>query len=572
VRGKKYVANFDRQILLEHPMAAAVFRPGRLDIHRLEARYLVSSGHPSPERVKAKLDEVVVHKLREGLAVRLAALVQSADEAVWCIRRLELALDVNVAWDQEQLARAWSSQLARVMAGAIQGGSDGENVRYFANRAAYLARFVSDLAAGAAWGKWWYRRFAGLRLLPLSSAVRTALIEQPLIGQEALLLLAADERRAVLRGLSARDARWVLDAIANATPDSEEQRCFTEAWSTWQHGEMGPLDAEDEWRNALALYLWTRQKYPAIGGAALRTAARTLLCFARCLGLFQEKLFVAMTSGNIAAVYDLCGVADAETLLPLLRCLPAWTQEVGQALLARQTHRLPATTSGSAACRSTPFGGLFLLLPLLDELPLSVATQGWPEAGEIPAVTIVRFLLLIQCCGRPRAAAVFSDPLVRDLLAIPPDFSLALLADWQASITSTACDTFREVIASWRAEVLPPPNQFAHGDPRPEDLTYLTLPESFGYAPAYDAMLQEAAYVVMRTFARRLPGFAGSRLSYLYDNFLACSGSVEEEPLRRIVRLGPAPLRLVLQLTGMARTQYRLRWLDERPFVLFPEE
>ncbi|PYS76797.1 MAG: hypothetical protein DMF66_12790, partial [Acidobacteria bacterium] len=70
---------------------------------------------------------------------------------------------------------------------------------------------------------------------------------------------------------------------------------------------------------------------------------------------------------------------------------------------------------------------------------------------------------------------------------------------------------------------------------------------------------------------RRLPGFATSGLAYLFGNFLDFAGSLEDEEARRVVRVGRPPLNLVLMLTGMNRSSYRLNWLDERPFVLFQE-
>jgi len=38
------------------------------------------------------------------------------------------------------------------------------------------------------------------------------------------------------------------------------------------------------------------------------------------------------------------------------------------------------------------------------------------------------------------------------------------------------------------------------------------------------------------------------------------------------VRLGRPPLHLILTMTGMLRKVYRLSWLDDRPFALFPED
>jgi len=105
-----------------------------------------------------------------------------------------------------------------------------------------------------------------------------------------------------------------------------------------------------------------------------------------------------------------------------------------------------------------------------------------------------------------------------------------------------------------------------------DDLFYLTLPDSLRLAPALDSALTVAAQNLLRSFSWRLPGFAASSLSYLATNFLDFSGSLEEEPERRVVRLGRPLLHLVANLTGMSRQTYRLSWLDERPLSLFPED
>ena len=108
-------------------------------------------------------------------------------------------------------------------------------------------------------------------------------------------------------------------------------------------------------------------------------------------------------------------------------------------------------------------------------------------------------------------------------------------------------------------------------DKLPADLSYLSLPQSFGLRRAFDLALSVAAQGLMRAFAWRLPGFAGSNLPYLSSNFLDFAGSVEEEPARRVVRVGRPPLHLVLNITGMTRRTYGLSWLDDRPLALFQE-
>ena len=88
--------------------------------------------------------------------------------------------------------------------------------------------------------------------------------------------------------------------------------------------------------------------------------------------------------------------------------------------------------------RSTAFGGIFLILPHLDELPLVEATRDWPHADEAAAISLVRFLVLLKCCGRENSERAFYDPLLRDLLLIPPTLSPEALRTWQAQLKSRA--------------------------------------------------------------------------------------------------------------------------------------
>jgi hypothetical protein len=105
----------------------------------------------------------------------------------------------------------------------------------------------------------------------------------------------------------------------------------------------------------------------------------------------------------------------------------------------------------------------------------------------------------------------------------------------------------------------------------PGDLDHLALPPALGIDRALDATLTIAAQHVLRSFAYRLPGFAGSNLPYVWHNFLDFRATFEEETGRRIIRLGRPPLHLIFSITGMTRQTFRVEWLDGRPFDLFQE-
>ena len=64
-----------------------------------------------------------------------------------------------------------------------------------------------------------------------------------------------------------------------------------------------------------------------------------------------------------------------------------------------------------------------MILPQLDELPLPEATRDWPHTDEAAAISLVRCLVLLKCCGRENSERAFYDPLLRDLLLIPPTLS-----------------------------------------------------------------------------------------------------------------------------------------------------
>jgi hypothetical protein len=653
-------------------MDMAATENNRLLIRRFHAQYLVSAQHPAPERVKDRLDGVVTHHLASTLSAVFASWFSAGDPSVWLIRRLEIDAVVNAAWEQEQLTRTVATQLARTLGATLQDGSDQDNVQRFPNRAAYLAHFLTDLAIGDAWGRWYYESFAGLRLLPTSAALRTAVCKEPETGQEALWQLTNDELKQVLRTLTTQDARRILETLAEHATVGDELRCCQAAWEAWQLIAADISAVAEEWRQALHLYLAASREREEAEGLNLKRATIALLRLARRLaGAPAEQgqhLLDALTGGDMASLYAAAGAGDAEALLPLQRCPPTWVCEVTYALLARNTGQTTPETTTMPGRRDTAFGGIFLLLPLLDELPLVEAARHWPHADEAAAISLVRFLLLVKCCGQEQAQRAFYDPLLRDLLLIPPTISPAVVRDWQANMTTAHLHSFLETLLDWQSargalrgekQILAVSHlrgrpvaalidaarglwlllhrhsprrpqqlsealrdrlvQLAHDDgllvcdasllallktefpalqvmsftdqvrattpgeesqigeivarldKLSEELVYLALPASMQLTRSFDLALSIVAQHVLRAFAWRLPGFARSNLPYLSRNFLEFAGSLEEEPVRRVVRLGRPPLHLVMNMTGMTRQTYRLSWLDERPLVLFQE-
>ena len=206
----------------------------RLEIRRFHGRYLVSRDHPAPDRVKARLDDAVACGLADTLSSIFSRCFSDADSSIWLIRRLDIDLDVNAAWERDSLTRALAQQVALTLHRILQDVVDGENVRWFPNRAAYLARFLVDAAAGFAWHQWYYESFAGLRPLPISAALRTTICEEPAIGVAALRQLPLDELTRVLSTLTSQDALLILDSIAATAPVAEDLPCLEAARNAWE--------------------------------------------------------------------------------------------------------------------------------------------------------------------------------------------------------------------------------------------------------------------------------------------------------------------------------------------------
>jgi hypothetical protein len=454
----------------------------RVSIERLVADCSVARDCANHCRVQKRLDDLAERSLPIALG---AALELPVGDGVWLIDRLTLDLDVDLAAPPARLAEAWARGIAAAVARAIE---DDAVVR-FTDRAAFLARFAVDLAAGVAFGKWYYRRFDGLEALPVSAALRTALIDDAPVGLDALLALPPPERARVIARLSHTDAERVLAALA-ATGEAPVERAFDALIAILAADESWFSDRGDA-RDALELYLCAVARSSEAAGRALRTWVERAAALDRRIGRPRDS-----------AAEPLDSLEAQPPLEAILR--------------ARRRRRL----QGEARKRRyTLFGGLFMLLPLLDELGRDLA-EG-PAPPESDALALGRFVTLLHVVGPARRQALFRDPLWRDLMGIAPDVAEA------------------------------------------------ELPESS--SGGADSVFARAAVELMRRFAQRLPGFAASSPASLYENFLDARASLEVDGERRVVRLGRPPIHAVLAMTRMPRARFSVSWLEGH-FELYGEE
>jgi len=425
-----------------------------LTIGRLRAEYLLSAEHTSPARIKAQLDTVLTHSLSQMLTMLTARWDAASDTRVLLVRRLTITVDVNTTWERDVVARNWAVQLLHSLEAIRASTHTDENIAWFADRSAYLAHFLQDAADGNAWSKWYYAPFDGLRLLPTSATLRTALCFQPALGRAALLQL--NDLAKVLQVLTAQDARRIIEKLDTDAEGKDEESCLQAIWEVWDRAELGPLQVGDEWLNVLKLYLSTVKNYGELAGETLKITARALLRLVRraisASASTFETILNACTHGDLSALYLTAGSGDAEVMLPLMRCSPDQLRTIGQSLHHRYTDQGLDTTVAISERRYTSFGNLFLLLPILDDLPLEQAADGWPDAGDTSAVALLRLLLLMKCCGQTHAHRVFSDPLVRDLMGVGAALSVGNVAQWARGISPKKRASFLHAISAWQQE------------------------------------------------------------------------------------------------------------------------
>lgn len=481
----------------------------RLDIRRLAVTCLHAADHPAPETVRRRVDDLVAGIGRE-LGEALARF--AGGDGLWLLRRVELDMTLDLDAPADAAGRHCARALAQGIARRLDRSADG--VVFFADRTAHLARFLADLAAGDAWSLWYHRGFAGLKMLPLPMALRTAVLAEPVRGLEALASLPPAELARILHALGTAEAGRILDGLP-AEPVAEALPVLVEQIERAGWPPFSPACPE---RLALAL--------------AARLPARGLATAARAVARLRH--LQALHGGPLSAAFfrDL-SARDAELVLPLLAASPELRARLMRAVA-------PAAVEPAAGIeRYTPFGGSFMLLRLLDELPLD-GLDDWPGAEGAPATLAMRALILAAAVGPAEALAFLLDPVWRELLALPPSLLPATLGRWAREVDPA-------LVRRWRRRLAGVPRG------RGRALPAVICPDR-----ALDRAVGAASRWLLARLAGRLPGFAESSPAYLRANFLAVRARIE--PGWQVV-LGRPPLDVVLAMTGLARGPVGLPWL-----------
>lgn len=547
-------------------MSPSVAREGSLTVDHLSWRCLIDPRHRAPERVRRRVEDVVRHDLQPALARALAPIVDDGTDAVWFVTRVAVALTADLgALDDRVLADAWSRRMATTIARALASGGDGENVVRFADETEFLASFLIDLAAGRAWGRWWYDEMAGLRSLTTSAAIREALLRTPERTVPTLV--------ALLR------ARAVTPVIAALTP-GDARRVFEVARDTIAPpSTVVPPRAV---REAIRRLLWLVDLTQVAERAALRLAVEGWSMGGDVTLGAAEGAMLAVALARARARDDVANLDRALRQLPasiehadeairrvarLARGDRVWAEELHEALDVSMTGRAKRGTT----LHVSAFAGVWLLDPALDALRLE---EVFVEASDPRyEAALARHVVLVKCLGARVASMAWRDAVVARAAGLEEPPPLEVLRD--ATRAALWCERRRrEHLLSNARELL------AAAGARPRrisaaDAVHLSLGRAshrftgVQVDPPVDRVFTIVARAVMRRFARTLSGFAESGLSYLAENFLLGSGTLEiggDDEWR--AELPHSPLAIVLRMAGTHERALSPSWRDGRRIIL----
>lgn len=590
-------------------------RSDSLHIRRHNATYRVprSLGDPTWH---SKLDGILLERLSGSLE---ALLKEVAGDGVWLIRSLAIHSKIGTDWDDQDISDQVAREIALEIGRVLEEGANGTDVLWFPNRIAFLSRFLADCAEGRAKGRWEYAQFESWLHLSTTAIVREVVAASPEDALGALLNVLPGELKSILRQVFPQDADSILRVLAGAESSSfgpfpilmDVVRLLLEA------SEI-PSDPR---RAALAIFLHAARQDPRAAGRECERLARDVGQFTevyhRLSTADAQKFYHAIEKGEWSGLPALLGGHRMAQIAGLLSWPKERLLEVVELFTQTKAPRFKSENPVGDEPLYTRFGGMFLLLPLLEEFPWTEATAGWPDFGDIPAARMVKYLTMIGALGQPRNPGAATDAALRLALGIEGGLESTLVAAWARSIPSAELRRFRQVwlnrllahgkilmeevalanhsrmalaidqrrgiwigaaarqsVAGMRAELSEiseeEPVWLSEGVPAKlaEEIAYASLSPAFALPALFRRLTMLTAQNLLREFAWRVPGFSKSSLPHLFENFLNFPATVQQEEERYLVHMQNPPLHLVLSLTGMNRKQFRLEATGGKEWLL----
>lgn len=465
-----------------------------LEIDRLSLQVRAAVAPERAERLARRLRDAAV----AGIERDRYALAPAGAPGYLFVERLAVHCEVSSEWDDAAIGAA----VARALAAALERSAAMPQTLAFRDRVELLAAFYVALAEGRAWERWWFEAFDGLRPLQASAALRTSVINEDRYGVAALARLTGTALGSVLALLAAGDARRLVEWFARRSATAAAPvAALWEASASRRDGvdaDTGLLAAlvaaeRAESGSAGALTLEALRGMTALRGARARGEH---FATNSCLDVPQEIL-----RGWLARLGHDANWLRCATEVEAARIIGELAAD------ADESPRMPSETAPAQDALVgerlyTKRGGVFVLLKALDWISWPALWRSRvhdPEADAL--VRSIALAVALRALDPRDTVAGLADPALRAAFGV--DRPLTLLGERRRAL--------RRIVAG-------------------------------GIRPAADALLGE--------FSRRIPGLAGATHAYLRRNALALPASVEIRGATCHVRMGRAPVDILLVLAG----------------------
>lgn len=527
-------------------------------------------------------------KLDEACSTLLEAALSSkslgAGEGMWLIRSLDVQTTAMAHWTADTLSRSLANQVGAAIRDTLRRGPDGSTVLWFPSRGALLARLLVEVVEGTAKGAWYFAGFSDLVDQSAGSVLLELSRREPRSVREAVCYLLPPEERLLLKHVSASEAEQILKILAQDEAPASVA-ALEAAVTVLEHlARSGDL-VEPASKLAFQIYLSAMRAAPDMESLGLARASLQIATLVSTFGL--------STSGEAAKAW---GAQDWRTLKSVLGSESVARLAAFEPVPPEIRRRLATVGQNPgvgdlAEEESTLFGGIFLLLPLLELFDWQGCFAGCPGIEEHEPAQVAQLLTLAACYGANKARRVFDDPVLRRCLGIVPELTLDDVSAWIEALpdrngleerwvaglarAGSVGSTVRTLAASPRGPMLVDGAKGvwmgrAKGAPLVEiglDEETLHLGALF---PQFAELLLLTSQALLREFAWRLPGFFGSSIPFLHENFLGFSATLVVEDDRAVATLGNPPLHIVLSLNGMNRKRFRLPYSGGVKWTLAP--
>ncbi|MGI9395663.1 MAG: hypothetical protein ACR2OY_13515, partial [Boseongicola sp.] len=505
-------------------------------------------GRDATSVARERLEQVAKRHLPQVLGQCLEAAIPDdwrGTDTIISILRLDADLDIDVDADPVLIAREW----AKALAISLVNAKDQAGVEVFRSSDDRLGAFLTSFMNGTAWSDGRWQDFEGVKALPFERALSTILQRDLDQSLAALATMPGQLRTSIIAKLGRDEAMRMLHALApdpaQAVSKDRLKACVLTAQDAIR---QAPLQVRS---SPAQLCLFSLLSDPATRRACINvgaTRAAHVLWRISMGSTAEGNASVSIQDQLYAAANALLTKADIDRIEDLLPSMAPRTRPERKQVAAKREFLDVEMV--------TPFGGVFLVLPHILALPGAITST---DALGIAA----RALGVSQAVLATDAVAAHVFDAWPDDGRTDPGVETKELATW-AKGEGAQDQQWRKIKGTSQIVLVAEPHGYwlqskpqsskadhAASDIDPEDWAAV-MPEK----EPDDVGL--AAQIVLRRFAYRIPGFAASSVRYLRDNFLSMEASVQLGADQASVRLGPAPLAVMLNMTGLARQKYEV--------------